>query len=523
MKKLLMYFVMMFVLLGIMPSPKQAAEPVPNTVEPQVNVKLVNYLGNQTSITLKITGSYYLNGTSNLLISNKTYTLKVENQKLGLYDGNTKLVSGSVNVSITPINKNNRVMINNRDYQGSFNFTVEKNLYVRPVNTINMEDYLKSVVPSEMYASWSKEALKTQAVAARTVAYFRLNKSLDDTTFNQAYGGAGSLYANSNAAVDETAGEIITYNGTAIDAMFSASNGGMTENNFNETGKTLLPYYPIQKDDYDTQYKWSTAIHKQQINTTELDLSHPNTWWNKTTEIDQTLSNNLKAWLAKNGYSNKEIKIISIPKLAFYEPTDSGRVSRGDISFTFLVKDQVDSTGKLVLNTMDITHLIADTVRSFIGFTQMRSNLISNSAETTDVYTISGTGYGHGVGMSQYGAQNRALAGIAYKDILSFYYPGTVVSKIYQPLEKNNLKTGWIKQGVNSYYLDSTGKATVGWLNVGGKKYYFDNNGVMKTGWIKLGTIWYYLDSTGVMKTGWVKSGTTRYYLDSTGAMKTGW
>lgn len=521
MKKLFTYFVMMMVLFAIAPGHKEAAtSTLPS--EPQIQVKLVNYLGNQSTITLTMKGNYYLTGTSYLLINGKSYTVKVQNGSLSLYNGSTKL-AGADQLSITPVNSSDQVMINNRPYTGGFKFTLENKQYIRPINVVYMEDYIKSVVPAEMYPSWSKEALKTQAAAARTYAYYRLNKIIDDTTYNQAYGGVNMLNTNTTAAVQETTGELITYNGNPIEALFSASDGGMTENNYNEFGGTALPYFPIKSDSYDTKVVWNFILKKQQINLTGLDLAQPDKWWNQTNEADQGISTTIKAWLNKNGYANKQLKIVSIPKLAFYSKTQSGRVSRGDISVQFFVKDKRDASGKLVLQKLDLTNAIADKIKAMIGTNVMKSNLISSFTETATSYSVSGKGYGHGVGLSQHGANNRAAAGIKYKDILSFYYPGTVVSKKYSAVDRTKRTIGWVKAGTAWYYVDSTGKAKTGWIYTGSKWYYLDLNGVMKTGWIKLGTTWYYLDSSGAMKTGWLKLGTTWYYLDPSGAMKTGW
>jgi stage II sporulation protein D len=523
MKKFVVYFVMVMVLFGVMPGHKEAADVV-LAPEPLVQVKLVNYLGDQSSISLKISGSYFLDGTSHLLINTKTYTVKVENKKLYIYDGNTVLTSGDT-LSVTPINSSDRAFINNRVYMGGFTFTIEDEKYIRPINKIYLDDYLKSVVPAEVYAStWAKDALKAQAVAARSYALHWLNKRiLDDTTYSQAYAGAGNLHPNTTAAVEETAGEVVAYNNKVIETVYSASNGGMTENNYNEWGTAPLPYFPIQADSYDTAIKWNYSLQKQQIDTTSLDLSHPEIWWNDTIEADSKIAENIKSWLNKNGYSNKQIKIVSIPKLAFYNKSPSGRVQNGDILLNFFVKDKVDVTGKLMLQTIEFTNVFADKIRPIIGYSIMQSNLISEMTETDDAYTLAGTGNGHGVGMSQHGANNRANAGFTYKDILSFYYPTTQILKQYEPVVKNNMKTGWIKQGSNTYYLNDKGSVTTDWLLLGGKWYYFDTNGVMKTGWIQDGTKRYYLNENGIMQTGWVQLGTNWYYFLSSGEMKTGW
>ncbi|MDQ0974588.1 SpoIID/LytB domain protein [Neobacillus niacini] len=427
MKKLRTIFLIGILLLGLLPM-KMVAEA--SMVEPKLQVKLVNYLGNQTSISLRVSGSYSLDGTSTKLSSVKTYSVKAEQSKISLYDGSTKLITAE-DVSITPENEKYTASINSREYHGSFNFIVE-NGYVRPINNIYLEEYLKSVVPAEMYASWNKEALKVQAVAARTYAYYRLGKVINDTTSYQVYGGADMLHPNSTAAVLETAGEIVTYNGRAIDALFSASNGGMSESNYNEFGSPALPYFPIQRDDFDKKLAWETSIQKQQINLTGLDLKNPNLWWNSTSEKDSDFTAKIKSWLNQNGYSNKQIKIVNITNLSFYDKTESGRVQRGDLGFQFLVKDRLDSTGKLQLLNGDMTNVIADRIRSYIGTSVMRSTLITEVINTSSAFSFSGLGFGHGVGLSQHGANNRVNAGHRYHDILAFYYPGTKLVKQYE-------------------------------------------------------------------------------------------
>jgi SpoIID/LytB domain protein len=428
MKRLFIYSIIFFILLSLVPSKIEASV---LTEEPQLQVALSKFLGDQQSISLGVTGTYNIEGTSTQLTSDKKYTVKVESgTNLSLLDENSIVATGET-IKISPVNEGNRALINNRPYYGSFDFTIEKQLYVRPINKIDMEEYLKSVVPHEMNAVSSVEALKAQAIAARTYAYLYKNKTINDSTFAQVYGGAVKLHENSNQAVEETVGEMLLYNGRPIEAVYSASNGGMTESNSNVWIGTQLPYLPVQKDESDTLEKWNITIQKQQINISGLDLSMPDTWWNNTIEVDKTFAENIKAWLNDNGYANKQMKIVSISNLNFYNLTSSGRVKHADLSVQFFVKDLVDDSGNLVLQTVDINKEEAKTIREFVGNSVMRSTLIVEQKETDSVYSISGSGYGHGVGMSQNGADKRAKDGDSYKDILAFYYPGTTIAKIY--------------------------------------------------------------------------------------------
>ncbi len=104
------------------------------------------------------------------------------------------------------------------------------------INNVDLEDYIKGVVPSEMPSGWEMEALKAQAVAARSYALANLGKraslgfDLKDTPEDQAYGGASAETARTNSAVDETSGLVLTYNYKVVPAYYSASAGGKTIN-----------------------------------------------------------------------------------------------------------------------------------------------------------------------------------------------------------------------------------------------------------------------------------------------------
>ncbi len=120
-----------------------------------------------------------------------------------------------------------------------------KNGKLTVINNVPLEDYIKGVVPSEMPSSWTTEAHKAQAIAARSYALANLGKraqygyDLKDTPEDQAYGGASKETADTNYAVDQTKGIVLTYNMKVINAYYSASAGGQT--NANNWGSTL-PY-----------------------------------------------------------------------------------------------------------------------------------------------------------------------------------------------------------------------------------------------------------------------------------------
>jgi stage II sporulation protein D len=434
-KKIVLLAISLMLVLGLWPLP-----PADAASEPVVQVKLKNYLGSPKSVTLKATGRYSTDLNHIKLVPNHTYQLKVENGRLALYDGSKRLGTAAA-LTATPDAKGSVLSINDRPYPGSFNFVVESGSVVRPTNIVNIEDYLKGVVPSEMPNYWPLEALKAQAVAARTYVLSYIGKTIDDTINYQVYSGYNE-YANTKKAVESTAGQVLKYNGQLISAVFSASNGGMTESNTNAWGTAPLPYLPAKPDPYDPKQTWSFTIHKRQIDLAKKDLAKPELWWNGTKETDAELTANIKNWMKANGYKDKEIKITGIPVFSLYQKTSGKRVTRGDITVEFLIKDQRDKNGKLIPQKLAFQNVPASRIRAMVGLSVMPSYLITSIDAAADRFTVHGAGNGHGVGMSQWGAHNMAEAGKSYKDILKFYYEGTALVKAYDPDPSNETGTG---------------------------------------------------------------------------------
>ncbi|WP_168733974.1 SpoIID/LytB domain-containing protein [Metabacillus sediminilitoris] len=404
-------------------------------LEPIVKVKLLNYLGNKTEITLKPNGDYVTNDEKVVLKSGQSYLLKQVNGKLSLYkDGS--LLNSYETFSAQPIQSRSQLSINNRLYLGSFDFIIENNQFVRPINAVYMENYLKGVVPIEMYPSWNVEALKTQAVAARTYAMSYINRGIiNDTISYQVYGGY-IWTPNTTKAVDDTKGQVLKYNGRLIDAVYSASNGGTTESNANAWGNTAVPYLTIKKDDYDPKTVWSFSFNKTQIDLTTKDLAKSGEWWSSTKEVNAGISSNLKLWLNNNGYANKDIKIMSIPEFSLHNTGSGGRINKGSITVNFLVKDKVDADGKLIPQQLSFSDVSASKIRAMIGNRVMLSYLIKEMKTENNIVTVEGQGDGHGVGMSQWGAKDMADAGKSYEEILKFYYTGISITKMYEPSTK---------------------------------------------------------------------------------------
>ena len=251
------------------------------------------------------------------------------------------------------------------------------------VINLNMTDYLIGVVSSEMPASFNLEALKAQSVLARTYALKakQTERKLTDTVSTQSYididqmknkwGNSFNTYYNKiKNAVENTNGEYLSYNGNYIEALYHSTNNGKTESSLDVFGN-YYPYLISVSSEYDKNAS-------SYLRTISMPLD--------------TISNKL-------GLSLNNDSVISI--LSY---TDGGNIKEININGN-------NFSGKKVRELLGLRSADFD---------------ISISDNNANITT---RGYGHGVGMSQYGANGMANAGYSYKDILSHYYPGTTLTK----------------------------------------------------------------------------------------------
>lgn len=266
------------------------------------------------------------------------------------------------------------------------------------VNILPLEDYVKGVVACESPSTWPSEALKAQAVAARTYALYHTESSefkasgfdVADDTRSQVYEGYSGEDPVTNKDVDDTRGEIITYDGKPIDAVFSADAGGYTESALNMWG-TEIPYLQSVPEEND---------QKPETKTIPLNMF-----------IKKLKDNGIPV----NGF--RRIKLSRLDRGKPHKAADryvSGRVK------------YVTIFGKFGSRRIKGT-----TIQNIFGLkTTMFDFAIKNKKVTITCY-----GYGHGVGMSQWGAEtmakNHGNTKGYYKKILEHYYPGTKIEKIY--------------------------------------------------------------------------------------------
>jgi len=276
---------------------------------------------------------------------------------------------------------------NGRKYRGQAVVMIDQGR-VLLVNRLPMESYLQGVVPKEMMASWDDEALCSQAVAARTYALYLSSKSEDKpydvaaTTASQVYGGAEAATRKTDQAVARTAGQVLVFKDKPVLSYFHSHSGGMLEDPA-KVWTTGMPYYTIKNDQISQQF-------------------HPVDWSARISATD------VKKALVKNGFHVGPVRDMRI-----IESSPSGRWTKVRITTD---SGDVDVKG----NSLRIW-LGAGTIKSTLG-------TISRHGEE---FVFKGQGFGHGVGLSQWGAQGMARAGRSYQEILIHYYPGTTIAKIY--------------------------------------------------------------------------------------------
>ena len=256
------------------------------------------------------------------------------------------------------------------------------------ITEIPFEEYVKGVVAGEMPATFEEEALKAQAVASRSYAMYQMEGSKDkdydvlDTTTNQVYLTDEELKNNwkeeypekinkIKKAVAKTKGEYLTYDGKVINAMFFSTSNGQTENS-EDVFVSALPYL----------------------------RSVASTWDEKSPVYTDTATISLQDFYNKLSLPYNETLTVEITS-----QTATGRIKTLKINGT-------EFNG-----------------RDFASKLSLRSNCFTISQNEQNI-TITTKGFGHGVGMSQYGANGMAKEGYDYKKILKHYYSNTKIEKI---------------------------------------------------------------------------------------------
>ena len=315
-------------------------------------------------------------------------------------------------VSFEPRGENFWIYLNGKKYKGivEIKYLPEEKLALA-LNTVFMEDYLKGVLPAEI-GKWSEnefEALKAQAIASRTYALYFLGNSgekgynLESTVADQLYQGADSEDKLTNIAVEKTKGLILTYEGKPIKAHYHANCGGSTERIEDVWEKPPQPYLNAM-DDNDF-CAWAKNY----------------TWEEKW--LSEELEKIISAYLG----TYQEIPpggIGEILNLEILKKSPGGRVSLLEIKTNRMVIRVEKDNIRWVMRRKANPHPI-------LPSTLFDIHLQRNPSGELKEILLKGKGNGHGVGICQTGALGRARAGQSYQEILSYFYQGTKIVKLY--------------------------------------------------------------------------------------------
>jgi len=304
----------------------------------------------------------------------------------GLTVGGTEF--GAV-VRLTPLA--GWLRVEGRPYRGTIELQRTAAGRVTAINELPLEAYLYGVIKGEIDPRWPAEAVKAQAVAARTLAVQRITEAhasmtgydLGATTDAQVYLGVAGEDPAAVAAVDATRGLLVTYQGQPIFAAYHSDSGGHTEDSENVWG-TVYPYLRGVQDPY--------------------GLEAPGVGWSATVPLSA-----LAAALQRGG--------VLVPVLSGIEP---GRVTAWGRVITV----------RLAGGDGSVQEINANRFRLLAGAGVVRSTMFTVTRQGAQI-VFSGLGSGHGVGLDQWGARAMALRGFTFPQILQYYYTGVTIGQLY--------------------------------------------------------------------------------------------
>lgn len=287
-----------------------------------------------------------------------------------------------------------------------------------PVMHVYMEDYLTGVVPYEMGNSAPLEALKAQAVAARTYTINRMNQrknyiyDLVDTTNDQVYNGNNTGTAKCTEAVLSTAGLVLHYGGKPIIAYYSASNGGQTESAKNAWGSVGYDYLTVRDDPFDRGN--AASVVKRATVYADNGASGQNA------RLKNLLQTKAQAALSAMGLGSDSVSVLTIRAITPHTP----KYSAPSVLYTKMDFAVLASAGG---QTYELT-LTCDIFKELESILNLSINSSQNELWTVTTtatgFTIEARRFGHGIGMSQRGAMAMGQQGYRYDQILGFYYVG---------------------------------------------------------------------------------------------------
>lgn len=279
-----------------------------------------------------------------------------------------------------------KIRINGKNYRGLIDFyPTDKGLLL--VNEIPLEAYLVGLINCEISSLWPVESVKAQAVIARSYAIYQKDARrgalyhLESSVMDQVYDGVDIEDSRAARAVEETAGEVLTYSGAVIQAFYHSNCGGHTES---------------------AQKVWGADLPYLQGVDCRYCLNAPSARWEAVLSL-------------------KKLELLL--KAAGYRAADLSNIRTGSSNRSGRLQDiaLLMPKGELVISAVNFRKAIGYSVIKSTNFTVRKRG---------DELIFSGFGNGHGVGLCQWGAKQRAGDGFTYREILAYYYPGVRLEKL---------------------------------------------------------------------------------------------
>ena len=401
------------------------------------DVRVLLSVDNAKSVTIDIIGDYHLKEDPAFELASEDVVISIVGSRPVLTSGENTFTASAITLVNEDYNgTSSYIRLNNSKYGvctylGDMTFDVSDG-YLRVINTLPTERYLYGVVPYEMSNTFPIESLKAQAVCARGYAVANCSKyrlriyDILDTSADQVYHGYASRYTRAITAVDETFGQILTYDGDIIQAYYSASNGGQTELTGN-VWSSNLPYY-IQLDDV-FDLRNPASLEEKSFVPAEFSAE-------TTALMDPIVLDMLQRGADKA--AGEAVTLVGTVRIkahsAIYAPP-SHSYTKADV--VLIVSDSGGRQGQVTF-TVSLDSLVHSDENPSGIFNTSRTLRVRGAEEGTlsengkeyEGWFFTNRRYGHGVGLSQRGAEQRASEEQNYIQILDFYYAGTALCTI---------------------------------------------------------------------------------------------
>lgn len=449
MKRLISILIIFILTLGFIPVDKAYGE----TIDYYIDVKLTRPLVQNDYVNLTSTNGFIIydkEDKENPLFSIEDTSIKAipNNGHIDLMDSANNILYSLPSDGSLIIGPNNLeepiITVEKDSYRGYIRLFINDGELI-VINHVYLEDYLYGVVPREMSYTSPMEALKAQAVASRSFAMHNINKhaqegfNLCDTTHCQAYAGYIYERSSTNQAVDETMGVLIYYEGEVIEAIYHSTSSGYTEDSSNVWGGSI-PYLKSVEDHFslDSPHNnWSFSIKLSDLNEKIIGAGI-NIGELQNIEIIETTSTNKVKNVKLIGSLGEEIitgerfrNIIGTTTLksAWFRIKDS---TSNTVNYAYVLDGNslepkvIDISKAQIIDGNNRRTVTRSAVVRATGNDRIR-NFQQSSLISGEELVIEGSGYGHGVGMSQYGAKKMAEYGYTFEEILKYYYTGVDV------------------------------------------------------------------------------------------------